>query len=266
MFPPSELSENRTPPVVLSFSGQDATGGAGIAADIATLLNLGCHPCAVVTAIAVQDTVNVKHCTAISAYLVTEQAQAILEDMQVAAIKIGLIGSEENAEAIASLLQQCPGIPVVLDPILWAGGGTALAGHLLKNKIFERLLPLVTVLTPNVREARALVPSEKTLEACALRLLGQGCYYVLATGADEATEQVSNILYAQDQKTKQYLWQRLPHVYHGSGCTLAAAVAGFLALNLNPAQAIQEAQSFTWEALRRGYALGRGQHLPMRFV
>lgn len=265
MSPLNKLSENRTPPVVLSFSGQDATGGAGIAADIATLLNLGCHPCAVVTAIAVQDTVNVKHCAAIAAHLVTEQAQAILEDMQVAAIKIGLIGSEENAEAIVSLLQQCPKVPVVLDPILWAGGGNVLASQALKNKIFEKLLPLVTVLTPNVREARALVLSGQSLEACAFRLLDQGCRYVLATGADEETEQVINILYAQDRQAAKYLWERLPHVYHGSGCTLAAAVAGFLARGLDPVLAIQKAQSFTWEALRRGYALGRGQHLPRRF-
>jgi len=253
-----------TYPIVMCFSGHDATAGAGLAADIGTLMSLGCHPAPVVTTVTVQDTTNVKSFTPLLPSLVIAQARAVLEDMGVAAIKIGMVGSVENVEAIHSILHDYPTLPVVLDPILRAGGGTPLADEDLTQAILELLLPLVTVLTPNSLEARIFAPGADTLDACAHQILERGCDYVLITGTHERTEQVINTLYGNRRTLESFTWNRLGHVYHGSGCTLASAIAALLAQGMDPLAAAREAQEYTWATLRYGYRAGMGQLLPDR--
>lgn len=154
------------------------------------------------TALTVQDTHNVHALLPVEPDQVLAQARAVLEDMPVAAIKIGLIGSVENAGALHALLAAYPGIPVVLDPILTAGGGTELANLKLLNAVRTLLLPLVTVLTPNSVEARRLAPEADTLEACAMALLGHGSRYVLITGGHEPTGEVINSCYGNNRLLK----------------------------------------------------------------
>ncbi|CAK0745329.1 Hydroxymethylpyrimidine/phosphomethylpyrimidine kinase [Gammaproteobacteria bacterium] len=258
------MTQSSAYPVVMCFSGHDATAGAGLAADIETLMSLGCHPSPVVTTITVQDTVDVKSFTPIVSSLVMNQARAVLEDMTVSAIKIGMVGSVENVEAIHAILRDYPTLPVVLDPILRAGGGTLLTDDELVQAIADLLLPLATVLTPNSQEARALAPAADTLDACAHQILERGCHYVLITGTHERTEQVINTLYSNNRTLESFSWNRLPQIYHGSGCTLASAIAALLAQGLSPLTAVREAQEFTWTALHQGYRLGMGQFLPDR--
>ena len=253
-----------TYPVVMCFSGHDATAGAGLSADIETLLALGCHPSPVVTTITVQDTVNVKNFSPVLSSLVMAQARTVLEDMHIKAIKIGMLGSVENVIAIHAILRDYPDVPVVLDPILRAGGGTLLADQELTRAIIELLLPLTTVLTPNSQEARVLAPAADTLDACAHQILESGCRYLLITGTHEPTEQVVNALYGDERALEHFAWTRLSHSYHGSGCTLAAAIAGFLAQGLDAVAAVRDAQEFTWESLRHGYRVGMGQCIPDR--
>jgi hydroxymethylpyrimidine/phosphomethylpyrimidine kinase len=251
------------PPVVLCLSGHDPTGGAGIQADIQTLSLLGCYPCSVVTALTAQNTSNVQAMMSQRAEDFLAQARMILEDLPVAAIKIGLLGSSGIAAATCEILRESPGIPVVLDPILAAGGGTVLAREDLIAQIKSRLLPLTTVLTPNTVEARRLASVGDNLDQCAAELLRLGCAHVLITGTHDPGEAVVNRWYGP-QGARAYRWARLPHSYHGSGCTLASALAGFLALGLDMDAAVQKAQQFTWQALESAFALGRGQHLPNR--
>jgi hydroxymethylpyrimidine/phosphomethylpyrimidine kinase len=258
------MTEQELPPVVMTFAGADSTGGAGIQADIESLASVGCHAAPVLTAITVQDTQNVKSFAAVEAGLVIEQARAVLEDMSVAAFKIGMLGSVENVEAIHALLMDYPDIPVVLDPIILAGGGGMLADDEIIDAMVNLLFPLTTVLTPNSREARALAPEADNLEACAQELLEAGCEYVLITGTHERTVEVINTLYGNRRQLESYAWERLPNSYHGSGCTLAAVVAGLLAHGLDPVAAVHEAQDFTWQSLKFGYRVGMGQHLPNR--
>ncbi|HEY5790305.1 MAG TPA: hydroxymethylpyrimidine/phosphomethylpyrimidine kinase [Gammaproteobacteria bacterium] len=251
-------------PVVMTFSGHDPSGGAGTQADIEVLASMGCHAVPVVTALTVQDTRNVSRVEPVAAELITAQAQAVLADITVSAFKVGLLGGVAQLDAVAALARACPEIPLVVDPILAAGGGTRLAGAGLVDALRERLLPITTVVTPNSREARLLAPGAEGLDACAEVLLALGCEFVLVTGTHEAGAEVHNRLYARDGRRHSQAWPRLEHEYHGSGCTLAAGLAGLLAQGRDPFAAALEAQQYTWEALNHGYRIGRGQHIPNR--
>ena len=251
-------------PIVMTFAGHDPSGGAGLQADIEALAGQGCHATPVITALTVQDTRNVVDFTPLAATHVITQARAVLEDMPVAAFKIGMLGSVENTEALHSLLIDYPQVPLVLDPVLASGAGNPLGETDLPQAISELLLPRTTVLTPNSVEARRLAPGADTLDACAFALLDRGADYVLLTGTHEQTPDVVNTLYQGHRRLESFTWERLPHSYHGSGCTLAATIAGMLAHGLDPFQACHEAQEFTWHALQQGYRPGMGQHLPDR--
>ena len=251
-------------PVVLSFSGHDPSGGAGVQADIETLVSHQCHSASIITALTEQDTRNVKKLIPQSPEAIISQANTLLDDLNVNAVKIGLIGHHETAIAIYAILKQPPHIPVILDPVLAAGGGTDLSNERLIATIVDLLLPCTTVLTPNSEEARKLTGLDD-LDDCGLALLEQGCDYVLITGTHEDTPSVSNQLYHDGRCWETYTWDRLPHSYHGSGCTLATSIAALIAHGLEPVQAVMEAQEYTWNSLNSAYQPGKGQHIPDRF-
>lgn len=253
-----------TIPAVMAFAGTDPSGGAGLQADIETLASMGCHAVPVVTAVTVQDTQQLLRFKAMDASLVVEQARAALEDIPVAAFKIGMLGSIENVEAVHTILTDYPEVPVVLDPLISAGGGGELADDELIDAMVNLLFPLSTVLTPNSEEARAFAPEADNLDACAHELLELGSDYILITGTHESTPHVVNHLYSEHRLLESYTWNRLPASYHGSGCTLASAIAALLAQGLDPVTAIHEAQEYTWESLNNGYRVGLGQHIPNR--
>lgn len=251
-------------PIVLCFSGHDPSGGAGIQADIETIISHRCHAASIITCLTEQDSRNVKRLLPQRSEDIISQAQTLLDDFEVAAFKIGLIGSAEVASAIAQIVRQHPRIPLVLDPVLAAGGGSDLAGAALIAVIIEQLLPLTTLLSPNSLEARRLSGLEE-LSACAAKLLEFGVKNVLITGTHEDSDLVHNRLFmSEESRHETFNWQRLPHSYHGSGCTLAAAAAALLAQGLDLFSAVSEAQEFTWESLQAAYRPGRGQHNPER--
>ena len=260
-------SEPAFPPIVLAFAASDPSGGAGIQADLLTLSSMGCHPLSVVTALTVQDTLGVEGILAIDSDWVADQARALLEDMPVDAFKVGVLGSVANIAAIAEIVSDYPDIPLVLDPVLASGRGDELATDVMAHALRELLLPQTTILTPNSMEARRLADmddDDASLFACATKLVEAGCEYVLVTGTHEATPQVVNTLYGKRGVVREDTWPRLPHSYHGSGCTLASAIAAMLANGLDLPEAVREAQDFTWHALEKAYRPGMGQHLPDR--
>ncbi|MCC7547557.1 MAG: hydroxymethylpyrimidine/phosphomethylpyrimidine kinase [Burkholderiales bacterium] len=258
------------PPIVLTFAATDPSGGAGLQADILTLSSLGCHPLSVVTGVTVQDTVGVEDVFALDAEWVADQARRVLEDMPVSVFKIGLLGSVENIAAIAEIVSDYPEVPLVLDPVLSSGRGDELVSEDMILAMRELLIPQTTVLTPNSLEARRLALEESDegefppLEECARRLLALGSEYVLITGTHENTAEVRNSLYGRDGLLRTDSWQRLPASYHGSGCTLASAIAATLANGLDVAEAVRDAQEYTWQALSLAYRPGMGQHIPDR--
>jgi hydroxymethylpyrimidine/phosphomethylpyrimidine kinase len=248
----------------MCFSGHDPGGGAGLQADIETLASQGCLASTVITALTVQNSSDVIEFRAVDTSHVITQARAILEDMPIAAFKIGMIGSVENAEAIHIILRDYPNIPVILDPVLAAGGGAPLSDQALLHSMRVLLMPQTTIITPNSHEARLLAPEADTLNACAFALLDHGADYALITGTHEQTPAVVNTLYHAHRIMESFSWERLPHSYHGSGCTLAACIAGMMAHGLDPFHAIHEAQDYTWNALQHGYRPGMGQYFPDR--
>lgn len=252
------------PPAVLCFSGQDPSGGAGIQADIETLMALGCHCCPVVTAITVQDTSEVSSFTPTNPELLISQARAILEDINIAAIKIGMTGSVENILAIQSILNNYPYIPIILDPVLTSGMGRPLNESSALEALRSHLMPLATLATPNSLEARIIENEADTLDACAQAIMDEGCEHVLITGGHENTPNVLNRLWGGQKHLYDFSWPRLPHSYHGSGCTLAAACAGMISHGLDIISAVRDAQSFTWNSLKFANRLGMGQLVPNR--
>jgi hydroxymethylpyrimidine/phosphomethylpyrimidine kinase len=251
-------------PVVMSIAGNDPTGGAGLQADIEAISSMGCHAAPVVAALTVQDTANVQAVMPVGADVVIQQARAVLEDMPVDVIKLGLLGSVEVIEAVHTLLVDYPDLPVVLDPVLAAGGGRDLSDETIIDAMRTLLVPLATVITPNSLEARRLAQGSDNLDAAAIALLDMGAEFVLVTGAHENTPDVHNVLYANNRKLETFTWDRLDGSYHGSGCTLASAIAGLLAQGQQPLTAMHEAQEYTWQALSHGYRIGMGQLLPNR--
>lgn len=256
-------------PCVLVFAASDPTSGAGIQADLLTLASLGCHPMTAITALTVQDTTGVVSVHPVDPDLLEQQARTILEDIPVAAFKIGVLGSTEIVTRVAEIVSDYPEIPLVFDPVLASGRGDSLADEEMISAIRELLLPQTTLLTPNIPEARRLAENdeddtEPDGDLCARRLLDMGAQYVLITGTHENTPQVINRLYADNGLLSQGNWERLPGSYHGSGCTLASAVAACLANGASIEEAVREAQEYTWQTLSHALRPGMGQFIPDR--
>ncbi len=258
----------RTLPAVLTFAASDPTSGAGLQADILALASMGCYPLSVVTALTVQDTAGVEAFLAIDPDWVADQARCILEDMPVAAFKMGMLGSTEIVTVVAEVVSDYPDVPLILDPVFASGRGDVFANEDMISAIRELLVPQSTIVTPNIHELRRLAgeddDDDSSLAECAQRLLDTGCEYVLVTGTHDSTPEVINTLYQRGSVLRTDSWKRLPGSYHGSGCTLASALAANLARGLDIGDAVYEAQDYTWHALSNAFRPGMGQYLPDR--
>ncbi|KQQ33746.1 hydroxymethylpyrimidine/phosphomethylpyrimidine kinase [Duganella sp. Leaf126] len=251
-------------PCVLVFAGLDPSGGAGLVADAQAVVAQGAHALTVCTALTVQDNDRVFAVEPVAAELVLRQARALTAKITIGAVKIGIPGSAANALAIAEVIQELRAthaqLPVVLDPVLASGHGDVLTpGDAVAA--LAPLLPLVTVLTPNGPEAHRLTGVHDVAAQAAV-LGGQGCRNVLVTGGHGAGPTLVNHCYGDVRHRWQ--WPRLPGQFHGSGCTLAAAIAGRLALGLPVLAALEQAQHYCFTALRDAYAVAPGQRMPLR--
>jgi len=253
------------PPVVVTIGGVDPSGGAGLAADVSTLNQLGCHAAPVVTALTVQNTHNVQRVAPVDLTLLEQQIRTVFEDVTIAAVKIGLLSDARFPTLIASILADYAAVPVVLDPVLAAGGGADLAMPMLPVTL-AALYPHTTVICPNRHELTALA-QQPSINESAQDLLTQGCTNVLVTGADAPTANVMNQwFFAEGENVgeKVFDWPRIAGVYHGTGCTLSSAIAAYLARGATVAEAIEQAQQFTHQAIQQGYRISDGQAIPGR--
>lgn len=251
-------------PVVLVIAGHDPVGGAGVQADIEAVAAQGCHAATAITALTVQDTCNVSAFTVTDPALLAAQLEAILGDLKPSAVKIGMIGSAGNARVIAEALRQLPGVPVVLDPVLVAGGGGSLALDDLQQVMSGELFPLATVVTPNGPEAATLGGSHDP-GAAARAMIAAGARCVLITGGHESGTQVVSRLYDATGLVAEHASPRLPGDYHGSGCTLAATIAARLAKGATAEDAVRDGLLYMEQALQQALRPGRGQAIPGRF-
>jgi len=250
---------------VLSLSGHDPLGGAGVHADIEAISAQGLHPLTVITALTVQDSRNVSRVEAVDPGLMSEQLERLEADCDIRAIKMGLLGSPAQVALAVDLIARLR-VPAVLDPVLRAGGGRELAGTSLESAIRDQLVPNVHLMTPNAAEARRLagLAPDADVDTCAQALLAAGCANVLITGGDEPAVQVLNTWYRAGAAPRRYLWPRLPETFHGAGCTLASAIAARLAAGDDMAGAIEAGQAWTQSTLERAIAVGRGRRIPGR--
>ena len=242
-------------PLVLVFSGLDPSGGAGMAADLLAIAAQGAHALPVVTALTVQDHNRVHEVAPVDSAVIERQARALAAACTVAAVKIGIPGNRANADAIAGLVKVLrranPALPVVLDPVLASGHGDALGrGDALDA--LAPLLALATIVVPNLGEAAAL----------AGRCPGD----LLVTGGHGEGAEVVNRWQGPDGQVRSWRWPRLAGQFHGSGCTLAAAIAARLALGEPMALALERAQAYTHETLARSFSIGAGQRIPQRLI
>ncbi len=263
-------NETHKRPVVLAIGGHDPIGGAGIQADIESIGSNGCHAATAITCLTVQDTCNVRNILPVPTETLRDQALAVLRDCQVRAIKIGLLGHSDSARVVAELVRDHPRIPVVFDPVLAAGGGTDLANDSLLDVIRDELLPRCNLLTPNTHEALRLSRRDEGAGAQdgAQALLDSGVRAILLTGTHDMSDsqQVTHRLYRPSQPVWVSHWPRHGGEYHGSGCTLASAIAAGLGRGLPLEEAVQTGLSYTWSSLKAGFPAGRCQWIPYRYL
>jgi hydroxymethylpyrimidine/phosphomethylpyrimidine kinase len=256
-----------TPPVALFIGGHDPSGGAGLVADIQTASQLGVHPLTLVSALTDQDTENVFEMRPVDPQFLETAFARILADCPPACLKIGLIGSPALIETLARLLAEHPDLPVVFDPVLRASGGFEF-GRIPEwvEAIRSSLLRHITLLTPNLAELAALAPDAATPEAAARALQDLGTRAILVTGADHepGSPEVMASLYRDSAPPKIWRDLRLPGAFHGSGCTLAAAITSLLARGFPLERAIGTALHWTHVSLLHARALGRGGQIPFR--
>lgn len=255
-----------TPPSVLVFAGLDPSGGAGIQADIQAISAAGAHTLPVVTALTVQDNEHVQAVHAVDAEVLRAQAAALVDaGIAIAAVKIGIVGSAANAQAIAGVIdglrQRHPDLPVVLDPVLASGHGDMLT----RGDAVAALAPLrrlATVITPNLPEAAVLCARAESDDERAQVLLADAPHVLLKGGHGEG-EAVINRWYWHGG-CRAWSWQRLPGGFHGSGCTLASALAARLAAGAAMDAAMADAQQWVQHALAHAYSIAAGQAIPNR--
>jgi hydroxymethylpyrimidine/phosphomethylpyrimidine kinase len=255
-------------PVVLAIGGHDPGGGAGIQADIESIGANGCHAATALTCLTIQDSCNVSQLVPIAPAMLEDQISVTLSDCQVAVIKIGLIGSLAAAEAIVELLNRHSTIPVVFDPILSAGGGRELATERLIQYIRREVIPLCRLITPNLPEARRLtgLKGATGFDDMGHQLLDMGTDAVLITGShDEDDEkEITHHLYPSGVPPIRSTWKRLTGEFHGSGCTLASAIAARMAAGETLTTAVEQGLEYSWQALTHGYKTGKCQSIPGR--
>ncbi|MFZ6800584.1 bifunctional hydroxymethylpyrimidine kinase/phosphomethylpyrimidine kinase [Undibacterium sp. Di24W] len=256
-------------PCVLVFAGHDPSGGAGIQADIEAIAAQGAHALTVITSLTVQDNNQVHAVHPVAPDIVSAQAQNLIKHFTVNVVKLGIVGSLENALVIASLISELrsknPDLSVVLDPVLSSGHGHKLA---LDDAVLAiaPLLEVATLITPNLPEAMRLAPHGLTAAQQATSLFGGACRDVLLKGGHGQEQQVCNRWFSQRAQFFELTWNwpRLSFEFHGSGCTLAAAIAGQLACGHSMEKSLHAAQSYTQLSLERAYPIAVGQLIPQR--
>ncbi|HAE70156.1 MAG TPA: hydroxymethylpyrimidine/phosphomethylpyrimidine kinase [Gammaproteobacteria bacterium] len=245
---------------VLVFSGLDPCGGAGISADIESINQFGVTPLPIVTTLTVQNTQSVKSTQTVDAQLITEQFNHLKEDVDFSVVKIGLLSSKSQIQTIASLLETCEALTIVLDPIISSSTNQQLLDEQALKSLKQELLPMVTVLTPNVAELNALSSIEDEQQA----IESLPCKWVLLTTTDTSKNKIEHRLYHHAQCVERFTYTKLPGDYHGSGCTLSSTISALLASGVDVNIACKRALDYTYQSLLSAKSIGKMQYHPNR--
>lgn len=251
--------------IALTIAGSDSSGGAGIQADLKTFSAFGVYGASVITALTAQNTRGVQGIERVPASFVAAQLDSVLPDLDVGAIKTGMLADAEIVETVAGVLRAVPSRPpVVVDPVMVATSGDVLLRPEAVDALRRELVPLATLITPNLAEAAILLGSSKAESEAqmldqARALLALGCRAVLVKGGHAGGEAAVDVL-ADATGIERLPLPRVdtPHT-HGTGCTLSAAVAALLAQGTALSDAVRRAKAYVWEALQHGRGLGIGR-------
>jgi hydroxymethylpyrimidine/phosphomethylpyrimidine kinase len=246
------------PPAVLSIAGSDSGGGAGIQADLKAFARCGVHGMTAITALTAQNTVGVTAIHAVPGEFIVEQVRTVAEDIGVDAVKIGMLGTAETVRAVRAALELLDeDVPIVIDPVMVAESGAVLLDDEARRAIVTELLPLATVVTPNLPEARVLGGDAEDVEALARALHELGPRNVVITGGHR--DEITDVLF-DGTRIHLFTGERHPDgAAHGSGCTHSSALAAHLALGCTPVEAARQAKRIASEAVRHGLReIGRG--------
>jgi hydroxymethylpyrimidine/phosphomethylpyrimidine kinase len=266
--------QNQTSPLILTIGVSDPVGASGIQCDLATFGALGCHALSVTTGLLIGDSARVEDTQEIDADWLVDQARVLLEDMPVAAFKVGALTSIEQASAIAEIVSDYPDVPLILDPFLSSLPDSGLADDDMLMAIRQILVPQATVLMLSQVELARMAETWREggadmLDADVAELTGMGCEFVLVTctgpSGSGAQARRSNTLYDEDGVVETYAWQHLPGPFVGAGSTMSGAVAALMAHGLAPGDAVGRAQQFTAGALAHAQRFGMGKLVPNKF-
>ncbi|HZW12842.1 MAG TPA: hydroxymethylpyrimidine/phosphomethylpyrimidine kinase [Noviherbaspirillum sp.] len=263
--------QNQTSPLILTFGAADPVGAIGIQADLASFAAMGCHGLSVLTSILIGDTARIEDVQVVDADWVADQARVVLEDMPVAAFKVGALGSIENVSVIAEIVSDYPDVPLILDPFISAMPDQGQEGEDMLLAIRELLVPQTTLLLASAVELARFAEtwrepsSEDTLAVDAMRIIDMGCEYLFVTGTPSDVHDVANTLFDESGLVRRDTWQRLPGSFSGAGSTLSATIAAMLANGVDAPEAVFEAQEFTHAALANAHRLGMGKLTPDRY-
>jgi hydroxymethylpyrimidine/phosphomethylpyrimidine kinase len=239
-------------PAVLSIAGSDSGGGAGIQADLKAFARAGVHGMTAITAITAQNTVGVEAVQAISPRVIVAQVRAVAEDIGVDAVKIGMLGTAETVAAVAEALAYVGSAPIVIDPVMVAESGAQLLDEEARAALVEKLLPLASVVTPNIPEARVLtgLGEEATQEELARALVAMGPRAAVVTGGH--SKAVVDVFF-DGEELVEIAGERHPDgAAHGSGCTHSSTLAAYLARGLGSLASARKAREITSAAVRVG--------------
>lgn len=259
-----EEPEREAPVRVLVIAGSDASGGAGIQADIKTVMALGGYAMTAITALTAQNTRGVQGISEIDPFFVEQQVQSVLDDIGADVVKIGMLASTHTAELVARQLEtRARGVPVVLDPVLQSSSGTALFPAAGVKVLLQRLVPQAALVTPNIAEAQQLtgvsIADVAGMQQAADRLLLLGASAVLVKGSHLEGDTIVDLLRTADGLERHFEGPRIvSRSTHGTGCTLASAIATYLGHGFTLESAVAQAHDYVAEAIRSAVPLGKG--------
>ncbi|WP_395066862.1 hydroxymethylpyrimidine/phosphomethylpyrimidine kinase [Paraburkholderia silvatlantica] len=257
-----------TPPIVLTFGLSDPTGGGGLQADLLTLASMGCHGVTALTGYTVRDSAGCDEVTGLDPETVATQARMLLEDMPIAAFKVGACARAEVVSAIAEVVADYDDVPLILAPDFTLDDEHVLAADELREAMADLLVPQTTLLVADSATLIALAQPDgdaeaPSVDAAIAHLLATGCEFILAM--ETGTHRVVNTLYCEDGQLRQDLWDRAMQPMMGLTDTLGAAIAALLANGQEPPEAVREAQEYVYQAVQGAFRPGMGAWLPDRF-
>ncbi|BBB25417.1 bifunctional hydroxymethylpyrimidine kinase/phosphomethylpyrimidine kinase [Amphritea japonica] len=263
------MSEKKIP-IALTIAGSDSGGGAGIQADLKTFSALGAYGASVITAVTAQNTSEVRAIHPIPVEIINQQINAVFDDLKVDVVKTGMLGDAQTVACVADCLSRYKSVPFVLDPVMVAKSGDALLLQSAVDMLKTRLIPLASLITPNLPEASVLLgcgepTSLEQMETMAQQLMGLGAGAVLLKGGHlESSDNATDLFYDGQQMVSLSSPRIATQNTHGTGCTLASAIAAGLADGLNTLAAIKQAKDYIDAAIAAADDLQVGQgHGPV---